>query len=96
MDEQLAHVLVVALRDNIEKLEAMSLGIMMPNTDYVVRQNDKRPAKISLFIPDDWAMNIKNNPKLQDAYVFMRIPREVVEVALKPEPKIVTPYDYQG
>lgn len=50
----------------------------------VSRQNDKRPAKMELFVNDDWVLNLKGNPKLADAYLVVRIPRDVVDRAKSP------------
>lgn len=71
--------LVYALQKHPDKIEGLSLGQMIPNSDYVQRQNDKRPARMELFVPDEWAVNVKGNEKLQDAYIMLRIDRAVIE-----------------
>lgn len=47
-------------------------------TDYA-RQNEKRPASMTFYVPDDWVKNFKGNDKLKDSYVVTRIPREFAE-----------------
>lgn len=91
MNEMIAAALTISVRDHIDKLEALSLGQMVPDTDYVTRKNDKRPASVLCYIPDSWSLNIKGNDKLNDLYLMVRIPREIVEEMEKPEPLIYTP-----
>ena len=37
------------------------------------RKNDKRPAKVELFVDDDWVKNWKGNQKLVDSYPLIRV-----------------------
>lgn len=71
--------LVYAMQSHPEKLSGWSLGQLIPDSSYVSRKNDKRPAKLEMFIPDEVAMNILGKESLQDAYIFLRIPREVIQ-----------------
>jgi len=60
----------------------------------VVRENDKRPAKLTMYISDDVAKNIKGRDSLRDLYVVMRVPRETVDRITSPiiqQPTIVAP-----
>lgn len=43
------------------------------------RQNLKRPAYLSFFVPDEWSRNISGNPKLTDTYLVLKIPRELLD-----------------
>lgn len=96
MNEMVAAALTIAVRDHIDKLEFLTLGQMIPDSDYVTRKNDKRPASVLCYINDEWAKNIRGSDKLNDLYLMVRIPREIVEEMEKPEPLIVSPHDYQG
>jgi len=42
-----------------------------------VRKNDKRGAMTKIVIPDDWAKNIKGDPRLYDIYLALRVPQEL-------------------
>ena len=92
--------LVYALQKYPEQVSGYSLGQMMPNTDFVARQNDKRPATMQLFVPDDWVKNIAGDKtNLQDVYIMLRIDRAVVEefdresvpVSVEPEKGLYLP-----
>lgn len=86
-----AQVLTYAVRDHLDKLECLTLGQMMPDDSFAARQNDKRPAYFNCCVPDSWVKNLKNSEKLQDAWIMVRIPREVIQEMEKP--LIHTPYD---
>jgi hypothetical protein len=45
----------------------------------MARKNDKRPAWIKIAVPDEMVVNMKGRPGLMDAYVFIKVPREVVD-----------------
>lgn len=62
----------------------VEIGSVYDGFSSAARQNEKRPAKLELFVPDDWVVNLTKNPKLSDAYLVMRIPREVVDRAKSP------------
>lgn len=42
----------------------------------VARQNDKRPARITLNVPDEWVKNIKGEVSLLDSYLAIKVPGE--------------------
>jgi len=43
------------------------------------RENDKRPAKLVVSVPDDWVKNIAGYDQLQDVYLVSRVPRELFQ-----------------
>lgn len=43
------------------------------------RQNLKRPAYMSFFVPDEWSLNASANEKLADTYLILKIPRELLD-----------------
>lgn len=47
------------------------------------RQNDKRTAWLKIAVPDDWVKNYRGQEKLQDLYVAIRVPVEIVQDELK-------------
>lgn len=43
------------------------------------RKNDKRPAYLSTWVPDEWSLNIFGKPDFRDMYLAVRIPIEFVQ-----------------
>lgn len=41
------------------------------------RPNKKRPAYVSLLVPDEWVKNLRGKPNFIDTYVSFRIPAEL-------------------
>lgn len=43
------------------------------------RKNDRRPAYLTAFVPDEWTLNIFGSPNLRDMFIAVRIPIEFVD-----------------
>lgn len=43
------------------------------------RENDKRPAFITLYVPDDWVKNAIGMERFRDLFIVTRVPIELVE-----------------
>jgi len=76
-----AELIQVALKNYQPDVEVVSA---YESFSSAARQNDKRPAKLELFVPDEWVVNMTKNPKLSDAYLVVRLPREVLDRAKSP------------
>ena len=70
-----------ALADHPDKVEA---GSMLGAIIDVARQNDKHPAWVKVVVGDDLVKNIKGNEKLKNAYIMLKIYREVIDRANSP------------
>jgi len=72
---------MTTIRDHLIKwLQDLDSGIELRGHIFeVARQNPKRPAYMSFFVPDDWSLNISGNEKLADTYLVLRIPRELLD-----------------
>lgn len=46
--------------------------------DSLVRQNDKRPAKATMYLPNPWVLNMRGDKEFEDVFVMVRVPREVL------------------
>lgn len=79
-------LLAYALKNHENQIESMSQGQCIGS---MARQNDKRPANMLLYVPDEWIKNLKGNDVFQDVYLFMRIPREVYDEWKNPETKMI-------
>lgn len=44
------------------------------------RDNGKRPAYIKFYSPDAWARNLTGDTDRVDAYIIVRVPKELLEV----------------
>jgi len=78
------------IQDIKGEIDILSAGESVINS---ARQNDKRDARLELQVPDDWVKNLKGDSKMQDVFVFMKIPREFHERYISPVeiPKIIIP-----
>jgi len=65
---------VYAIMNAAERIEADTIGNMYVDSS---RQNLKRPATIVLSVDDEWVKNLVGFSAQQDAYVMLRIPRDV-------------------
>ena len=64
----------------IKWLESPDSGVELRGQVFeTARQNPKRPAYMSFFVPDDWSLNAGGNEKLSDTYLILRIPRERID-----------------
>lgn len=53
----------------------------LPANPFIIdtaRQNDKRGAKIEMIVPDEWVKNLNGLREFKDAFIMVRVPREVV------------------
>lgn len=64
-----------------QNMDVVPIGVMAPE---VSRQNDKRPARLSLYLPDEWAKNLKGSDNLRDIYMMIRIDRERFDRFISP------------
>ena len=64
-----------------ENPEEVSLHALVVN-EYA-RKNDKRPAKLGLFVEDDWVVNIVKNEKLRDFMCMVRVDGAIIDAYVK-------------
>lgn len=88
--DTLLKLLLTAIRDHVERLSVFQIGGLLMDA---ARQNDKRPAYIKVATLDSVVMNLKGSDNLRDEYLFVRIPREVVDWVKQPAtaPRIIVP-----
>lgn len=56
--------------------EVLSLNNLVSDT---ARKNDKRNAYMKFVCPDSWISNVSGDTKLVDAYLAIRVPRELLD-----------------
>lgn len=61
---------------NASKGEELEIVIVNGLTTEMARQNDRRPAYMKYFVPDEWVKNYAGIDNLKDIYVGIRVPRE--------------------
>lgn len=76
MNLELLKLVEKALKDDTEGTQAL---FMNQWTVDAVRSNDKRPAKVEFYCPDDWVKNLTGNGKLKDVFVVVRVDRGFVD-----------------
>lgn len=47
------------------------------------RKNDKRPAYVSVWCPDEWVVNLGGHKSLVDCYIAIRVPVELIQEFMK-------------
>ena len=77
MDKMSIHYLLLwALQEHAADYEVVSVNNLLIDG---ARKNDKRAAFLRFHCPDDWALNLAGDMALVDAYVAIRVPRELAE-----------------
>ena len=59
--------------------ESGSFLVDMRNVADVSRQNDKRPAYIKFWVPDDYVKNLEGNEEKRGYHFYVYVPREWVD-----------------
>lgn len=77
---QLAYLVYEAIKQIPQDLEIIPINYTFAEA---ARKNDKRPAYLKFWVPDEWVINFTNNKKLLDGYVAIRVPRKFVEESLE-------------
>lgn len=74
----LLELLEHALTDAPERISAVRVdgtGVLRASS----RHNSRRPGSMKVAVPDSWVRNVRGRRGLRDAYLLVKIPREVVE-----------------
>lgn len=82
-DAGLLETITGAVAGHADRLEGVLVNAVVIDS---ARQNDKRPAFLKVSVFDDWVRNMRGGAALADAYIMLRIPRDVLEdVTSRPE-----------
>lgn len=82
--------LVFAIDHYPQRLTCFAIEKMLMET---ARSNDKRPAYIKFYTLDGIVKNLDGKDNLRDSYLFIRIPRDVVDRSKSP---IILPGEADG
>ncbi len=74
-----------ALEKYPERVEMVSLEEIVTDS---ARQNPKRPAYVTLAVPDDVVKSLKGRRESSDLLLLVRVPKEILE---RSESRIVLP-----
>lgn len=77
---ELSALLMRALKDAPQNVELVSINYCLSEA---ARKNDKRPAYIEFYCPDQWVVNLVKNQKLLDGFIALRVSREYLESYMK-------------
>jgi hypothetical protein len=77
--------LAFALEKYPERVEMVPLEQIVTDS---ARQNPKRPAYVTLAVPDEVVKSLKGNRESRDLLLLVRVPKEVLE---RSESRIVLP-----
>lgn len=70
------HLLQYVLDEHAADYEVVSINQLLIDG---ARKNDKRAAFLRFHCPDEWTLNLSGDMALVDAYVALRVPREIAE-----------------
>jgi hypothetical protein len=77
--------LAFALEKYPERVELVPLEQIVTDS---ARQNPKRPAYVTLAVPDEVVKSLKRNRETRDLLLLVRVPKEILE---RSESRIVLP-----